>query len=441
MDSINKILEREAELTKWKEYQAIGERSNNQEIVANAIVGQIECLYYLGQFDKARAFLDSIPGSIDLHQPRIREMLTDAYVMIDDVEYYFDWYKKNLFSSDANEGDQILVYGLLCHNRNNDAREVFERIFPTLSSAHHFKYALKHIAKIIGNHEQRALYYQSILDKSLNQVAATSERSEQSEWYEILLQVYYCLSEISGFEKTTHALTKTDPDTAKRHLDILARLLDITNSKWQENKIFGIGLSKTGTSSLSKALLLLNFSTAHWTNPYSHDLLSDDDMPLFDSLTDISITYKYKEIYSAYPDAKFILTTRAVVDWERSFLSHYARSMHATSFDDLREIILGQHPPRFGQKYVDMHKSLYFRYKNLPEAYHSHEQDVLNFFKGRKEQLLLLDVSKPNALQILAEFLKVETPQKNFPHVNKKEQKNTWISPITGETRSFKFGD
>lgn len=59
--------------------------------------------------------------------------------------------------------------------------------------------------------------------------------------------------------------------------------------------------------------------------------------------------------------------------------------------------------------------------------------------KGREEQLLVLDVSQPKALQDLSEFLGVECPQSAFPHVNTKEQKNSWVSPISGLTRIFKF--
>jgi hypothetical protein len=168
-------------------------------------------------------------------------------------------------------------------------------------------------------------------------------------------------------------------------------------------------------------------------------LLTQNDIPLFDSLTDISITYQFKEIYEHYPAAKFILTSRPIEKWEKSFLTHYARSVHATSLQNLKEIITNQYPSRFGQRYVDMHQKLYFQSPNLSEAYCAHEQDVFKFFQGRERQLLSLDVSQPNSLQRLSEFLGVDCPQSDFPYENTKEEKSKWVSPISGETRTFKF--
>lgn len=429
----------EGELAKWREYQLVGERSYNPEMVVNGMIRQIEYLYYVGRVDEARAFLDNIPDSINLNQSYIREMLADAYVMVDDIEYFYNWYKQNLLHREANEGDQILVYALLCHNRNSEAREILEKTLPSLTSLDHFKYALQHIPKLIGERDQRKPHYQAVLERSLNAIADSTESSNHAAWYEISLQAHYCLDDTKGFERTAHIMAQTYPEASQRHLVFLEKMLDVDNPKWKENKVFGIGLSKTGTSSLSKALALLNFSTAHWTNPYSHDLLTKGDIPLFDSLTDISISHQYQEIYDKYPNAKFILTTRSIEKWEKSFSTHYARSMHATDFEDLKRIITEQRPPRFGQDFVDMHQKLYFQHPTLSDAYHAHERSVLEFFRGRKDQLLLLDVSQPNALQNLSKFLEVDCPQDDFPHENTKEEKSSWVSPISGVTRTFKF--
>lgn len=437
--STNETQNFEIELSGWKERQLVGERLDDAEMVLNSLVRQIEYLYYLDRGDEARAFLENLPSLVDLDQPHIRETLTDAYVMVDDVEYFYDWYIQNLSQREANEGDQILVYALLCYNRVSDAREVFEKTFPALTSTDHFKYALRHIPKIIEDPSQRVSFYQSILDRSQKSIEDSSEQAFQATWYEISLQAHYCLNDTEGFEKVVRAMVQTYPEEAQQHLEFLERLTDIENPKWKENKVLGIGLSKTGTSSLSKALSLLDFSTAHWTNPYSHDLLTKEDVPLFDSLTDVSISHQYKEIYEEYPTAKFILTVRPIEKWKKSFLTHYARSMHATSFEHLKKIITEQDSVRFGQRYVDIHQELYFQYADLLEAYQAYERGVLEFFKGKENQLLVLDVSQPNALQDLSGFLGVDSPESNFPHTNTKEEKSSWVSPISGVTRTFKF--
>ncbi len=326
---VNETQQLERGLVKWKDYQLAGESSGDPDMVAEGMTNQIEYLYRLSRVDEARAFLKNIPDSVDLDQPQVREILADIYIMADDTNYFYDWYRQNLFHREANAGDQILVYALLCHNRNSEARTVFEKTFPALASLEHFTYALQHIPKLIEDRGQREFYYRTILERCSG---ATMDSSEQIEWYEIQLKTLYCLNDISRFENTAHAMAQVYPEDAQQHLDFLERLKDRNNPKWRENKVFGIGLSKTGTSSLSKALTLLDFSTAHWTNPYSHDLLMKEDIPLFDSLTDITVSYQYREIYEEYPDAKFVLSTRSIEDWEKSFLNHYTRSMHAKKF-------------------------------------------------------------------------------------------------------------
>lgn len=177
-EKINKtseVQQSESELEKWKAHQSIGERLDDPDMVLNGAIHQIEHLYDLNRIDEARAFLDDIPNSVDLDQPQVREMLVDAYVLADDTIYFFDWYKQSLLQREANEGDQILVYALLCHNRNNEAREVFDKIFPALSSVQNYTYALQHIPKLITDKTQREFYYRTILERSQNEISDSND--------------------------------------------------------------------------------------------------------------------------------------------------------------------------------------------------------------------------------------------------------------------------
>ena len=139
----------EIELSKLRESKVIGVRLDDAEMVLKCLVREIELLYHLGKDDEARTFLDTFPDLINLNQPHVREQLADTFTMVDDVEFFYNWYKQNLLSREANEGDQILIYGLLCHNRINEARQIFEKTFTALASNKHFFYSLKHIPKLI----------------------------------------------------------------------------------------------------------------------------------------------------------------------------------------------------------------------------------------------------------------------------------------------------
>ena len=64
-------------------------------------------------------------------------------------------------------------------------------------------------------------------------------------------------------------------------------------------KIFGIGLGKTGTTSLARALNILGYKTNHYPNP--DKMLKRDFEELlmtYDALSDNPVAAVYKDIYT-----------------------------------------------------------------------------------------------------------------------------------------------
>ena len=85
-------------------------------------------------------------------------------------------------------------------------------------------------------------------------------------------------------------------------------------------KIFGIGLSKTGTTSLASALEILGYRTRDYPGLTSYvpgDLSSIDPQILAqnEALTDTPIPSFYRELDARYPGSKFILTVREMDGW------------------------------------------------------------------------------------------------------------------------------
>jgi hypothetical protein len=90
-------------------------------------------------------------------------------------------------------------------------------------------------------------------------------------------------------------------------------------------KVFGIGLSKTGTTSLFAALHMLGYRAGTYRHlrrrelskwfkgDFSYDYISD-----FDAVTDLPIGAFYPALDDRYPGSKFILTTRKKSDWLKS---------------------------------------------------------------------------------------------------------------------------
>ena len=73
-------------------------------------------------------------------------------------------------------------------------------------------------------------------------------------------------------------------------------------------KIFNIGFSRTGTTSLTEALQILGFSAYHFPKSF-------DQIEKHDACTDMSITLGYKFLDLMYPESKYILTTRKLESW------------------------------------------------------------------------------------------------------------------------------
>ena len=96
------------------------------------------------------------------------------------------------------------------------------------------------------------------------------------------------------------------------------------------SKIFGIGLNKTGTSSLHEALEILGFSSIHYPqDETTYEELSYGNFKLSvmnkcDAANDISIAPYYAELDDAFPGSQFILTVRDKQEWLKSIKRHWA---------------------------------------------------------------------------------------------------------------------
>ncbi|GJJ12919.1 hypothetical protein Clacol_007166 [Clathrus columnatus] len=101
-------------------------------------------------------------------------------------------------------------------------------------------------------------------------------------------------------------------------------------------EVIGLGLGRTGTTSLWAALDILGFGPAYhpmqspnqtedWTAWAEILEGKDTSFEAFDrilrgyrSVVDSPVATMYKEVYAAYPNAKFILTVRDPVKWGES---------------------------------------------------------------------------------------------------------------------------
>jgi hypothetical protein len=166
-------------------------------------------------------------------------------------------------------------------------------------------------------------------------------------------------------------------------------------------KIFGIGLGKTGTTSLHFALEELGFRSIHCYS-HVHNALSEESGD-FDAFIDYPIWCFYKRLDRQYPGSKFILTVRDPLEQYESTLRH------AEEFNR-QEREKGRRPGW----YVPRSRALFVAHVR------AHNNAVVRHFAGRGEQLLVLNIfdRRVNPWAPLSAFLARPQPAAAFPHVN-----------------------
>jgi hypothetical protein len=158
----------------------------------------------------------------------------------------------------------------------------------------------------------------------------------------------------------------------------------ISSDDKHRSKVFIIGLSKTGTTSLGDALSRLSFRRVGWEDIRSrllfHSYLDHNLSPLitlthsYDAFEDLPWPLVYQDMALLYPDAKFILSRRKdEQSWLRSITEHTAR----------RKWI--GHDFTYGAGQAKGHEGTYL------EAYRNHTSSVRSFFASHGNGTRLLE--------------------------------------------------
>ena len=172
-------------------------------------------------------------------------------------------------------------------------------------------------------------------------------------------------------------------------------------------KIFGIGFQRTGTSSLTKALRLLEIDTVHAPMELYKDI-NHKTIEKYQAFTDNPMPLLYKELDKQFPDSKFILTVRDVETWLSSvnFLFQIGKIEWAEN-----TVIQEVHYELYGIDYFEKE-----RFKNIFMEYNN---QVINYFSKRPNNLLVMDITRGDGWEKLCPFLELEIPDQAFPHINK----------------------
>lgn len=178
-------------------------------------------------------------------------------------------------------------------------------------------------------------------------------------------------------------------------------------------KIFGIGLSRTGTYSLNRALELLGFRAKHFPRIEQNILSGNyqlDMLNTYDALTDTPVAPIFAQLDSAYPGSKFILTTRTLDAWLdacQKFFPWQDQNVGNSSFAQA---------VAFQRLYV--YGCCTFNRDRWAYVYETHHRNVEHHFRARPGDLVVIDITAGDGWNVLCPFLGQPVPELAFPHVN-----------------------
>ncbi|MEQ7127696.1 sulfotransferase family protein [Actinopolymorpha sp. B11F2] len=180
-------------------------------------------------------------------------------------------------------------------------------------------------------------------------------------------------------------------------------------------KILGAGLSKTGTTSLARALGILGYETLHCDQQRLNDIIygvdNDPNFRLYDdvdAVTDLPTAYFYRELVDAYPDLLVILTVRPEDAWWRSVGHHFNRAHPVT--DPVRD--------KFRWRLRNLAYGSPVAHEFLfRKRFREHNEAVIATVDP--ERLLVMDITTGDGWEKLCGFLREPIPGIEFPHENK----------------------
>lgn len=234
-----------------------------------------------------------------------------------------------------------------------------------------------------------------------------------------ILKIYHKNSSLieSISENNRNIFLKREPNTSK-----VVPIL-------KKNKIFVIGHNKTATTSVITNIrdfgfkiglqrngeILLDFYLKNNFDPIIEFCKTADafkDIPF-------SMHNTYKHLDSSFPNSKFILTVRDNEnDWYDSIIRFHTKLFNGRL--PKAEMLKNNKYVKLGWMY-EVHTKMYgvndddlYNKKKLIDYYNKHNEDIIEYFKDRPNDLLILNVKEENGFSSFCNFLGVENKGKFY---------------------------
>jgi len=185
-------------------------------------------------------------------------------------------------------------------------------------------------------------------------------------------------------------------------------------------KVFCIGVNKTGTNSLHQALQILGYTSVHYLDYQGDNIKAKIEQNYLDGCNILKGLEQYDAISDwdypthaigiikafdiQYPGSKFILTTRDRESWISSRKNHVVNN----------QIEKAKNPnnPEPGLEWQE------YDVEAWKKEYDERHREVLNHFKNREKDLLVFNVVQGDGWEKLCPFLDSPIPKVAFPKIN-----------------------
>ncbi|MEO2266405.1 sulfotransferase [Pseudoalteromonas sp. YIC-656] len=184
-----------------------------------------------------------------------------------------------------------------------------------------------------------------------------------------------------------------------------------------ENKVFVVGLPRTGTTSVCVAAINAGIPTAHtaYTQQCFEQAQFFADTPCFSH---------YPYLAKHFPSGRFILLQRDRQAWLASIKQLLLRMQKNLLCEQ------GGFSPLLKQSYADVFAPLNAQTladdQHLSACYERHQQAVREYFSPDPQRLLTIDVSNAADYQRFCAFLDIDPTSDGFAHLNKGNKVMAW---------------
>jgi len=200
-------------------------------------------------------------------------------------------------------------------------------------------------------------------------------------------------------------------------------------------KIFCIGQNKTGTTSLEETFIKHGYKVGnqvegeklckYWIDGNFEPIIEFAKTADFFQDRPFYMKDVYKHLDESFPNSKFILSVRNNPnEWYNSFIRHQSNIFGAYKIPTAKQLKRGGYcyPGWIYDVITNLYKTsdddLYNKEK-LTNYYTSYNKEVIEYFKDRPSDLLVINLQEANSYSKFCKFFNLKPLIRKFPHLNK----------------------